>query len=508
MSGNPGGQTESGRWIRRGGTIIVLPAGSRWSSELSEQGEVGRKPAQEQPTGRPECAALATGCQFMTPEEEKRIKKSPNRQGAFDPRAVDNPETDISLHLSDYDVNDWRIVKPGHVEAMDQVLAFIRKRARETEETGETLQVTLTGAASHTGSREYNDLLARKRASCAAFHLCTLLQVENPSLLRRIRFNPSGEGFDRATCRRDPRTGRNECELPEFRSVLVQVHAPGRPPKKVPVVDDWDRYAIRCCSYRTENLFEVTIGALMDRGFDALPESVRRLIPESLRNRGWVANQLRRAMKRIPRLGKLLGQAARFFPAEVVRDTAVFQIRERDRAAPKIVTLCYEGFGIRIPVPRPDVLDGIVKQLPPALRDPVRRMIEELIPPGARRGLPELSSTVPGPFKPFALNRRILIREFAGSAQLGRDALTPGRVTLMLGSEVFTTLKGRRAKITPESCGDCAESVIPVQVGPRGDGFELFGITQGSLREGSCRCGDEGQAQRLRGVPVRRRARV
>src|SRR5205823_722430 len=78
-------------------------------------------------------------------------------------------------------------------------------------------------------------------------------------------------------CRRTAR--RSECELPEYRSVLVQVHALGRPPTPVPVVPvGWDKFKIRCCSYKSELLQDALLGDLLDGkvpGLKSLPAPVR-----------------------------------------------------------------------------------------------------------------------------------------------------------------------------------------------------------------------------------------
>jgi hypothetical protein len=385
------------------------------------------------------------------------------------------------------------------VEALDLVLAFIRARAAASNDP---IEVTLSGATSLTGSKAHNDQLSCKRAICAASQLRAFLSAE---ILARTKFDTAGSGFKDATCRVDPKSGRNECELPEFRSVLVSVHAPGQKPPPIEVLPEgWDRYAIRCCSFQTQTLVEVLVGELLERGLAAIPESVRRLIPPSILDQGWLADAFRAAIKRIPKLAALLGKLARFFPAEIVRDTGVFQIVETDKAEPGSITLCWSGFGIRIPVPSAEGLDKIVARLPPAMREKAKAVLRVLTRAGGM--VPALASTTPGPFKPFALDRKIRLQDFAGSAQMGKDAFSVGRVTVMFGSPAFTRL-GSHARITPASCGDCGASAIPVQVGD-GTGFELFGVTQGTLASGSCVCGGPAEAARRVRRPARRAVRA
>lgn len=492
-----------------GWRLLVRPVGELEGEIVSlrpaeAEGETGpaggRKAPPSRAPARLDCASVDVDCRDLPADEKHPVKKSPNREGSFTRRPTGNPGVDLSIQLFDYDVNDWIVSKPKHVEALDLVLAFIRSRAAASEDP---IEVTLSGATSLTGSKAHNDQLSCRRAICAAAQLRAFLPAD---ILARTKFDTAGNGFKEATCRIDPNTGRNECELPEFRSVLVSVHAPGQKPERVEVLPEgWDRYAIRCCSFQTQSLAEVLVGELLSRGLAAIPESVRKQIPPSILDQGWLAEAFRAAIDRIPKLAALLGKFARFFPAEIVRDTGVFQIVETGKAEPGSITLCWVGFGIRIPVPSAEGLDRIVGRLPAPLRERAKAALRALT--GARGMVPALASATPGPFKPFALDRNVRLQDFAGSAQMGKDALSVGKVTVMFGSPTFTTLRGPRARITPASCSDCAGSVIPVQVGD-GTGFELFGVTHGTLASGSCVCGAPAAAARRVRLPARRAVRA
>src|SRR5436309_1826648 len=104
-----------------------------------------------------DCATVATDCQFMKPDEEKRLKPSKNRDGDFHNRTQGDSRTNLALQITDYDVNDWFIRKSKHNEATDQIIEFIRKRAAESPDP---IAVTITGSASRTGTQAWNDVLS------------------------------------------------------------------------------------------------------------------------------------------------------------------------------------------------------------------------------------------------------------------------------------------------------------------------------------------------------------
>jgi hypothetical protein len=225
----------------------------------------------------------------MTPAEEKRLKPSRNRDGGFHDRTQGDRRTNLAVQIVDYDVNDWFIRKPKHNEATDRIIDFIRKRAAESPDP---IAVSVTGAASRTGSKEYDDVLSSKRANCVVFKLRTFLA---PNILRRVTFDNSGEGFTHAQCR------GADCELPEYRSVLVCVHAPGDKPKPIPVVPrGWDKYEIRCCWYDSQDLLAGTLGDILDKDVGRLPPWMHERIAR------WMTEVIKKGLKSLPKLG---GQA-------------------------------------------------------------------------------------------------------------------------------------------------------------------------------------------------------
>lgn len=448
----------------------------------------------EFPKGQIDCSAISSGaldCD-MTPAELNKIKESQNREGAFLDRTSElskegNRSDILALQLTDYDVNDWFVRKPKHQEALGLIRDFIVERGRQS---GKGIEVTITGSASRTGSKEYNDTLSCKRANCAALRVRDDVLTIAPALTPRLRINPSGDGFSTAVCR------GTECELPEFRSVLIAVHAPGQPPPPIEIrPTGWDKYKIRCCSFKTENLLVGTIGDVLDKGFGALPPQIRD------RLKGLLGQLIKKGLESIPRFGKALSAALRLFPAEIIRDRAVFEIVEREKTSPRSIVLCYESIvGIRIPIPTDAVVDEIVKRVPEEVREVIKQVLKRLLGITAKEILPPLASSSPGPFKSFDVDHKIFLSNFSGEAVIGRDTLMRGKVNLVFNSKAFSRLDDKRARIKKESCSDCTASGVPMQVGA-GDGFELFGISQGMLKPGDCKCIEAPQ----RVLPVARR---
>jgi hypothetical protein len=465
--------------------------------EFTGEGEVGAP-------GSVNCAQVSTDCAFMTKEEERRIKRSSNRVGAFHIRTQGDTNINLGIQLVDYDINDWFSRKPKHAEALAIVREFIEKRGRESDQG---IEVSITGSASRTGTKQYNDILSCKRANCVADNLRQSLGMLNPGLLARTKINPSGDGFSRATC-----NGR-ECELPEFRSVLVQVHAPGRKPGKidpVPVKDEWDKFKIRCCMYKSEKLFEGLLGDLLDKSFDQLPEPLKRILANNPRLRSMfeglikkLANRIKvEALKKLPRLGQALRGLEgflKFIPLELIRDTAVFQIIEREKPNPKQTTYCYTGFGFRVPLPRFKDLIAQLDQLPlPALvKKLLKEALNKLIPP-SRVPLPPFETTVPGPFADFDLNRKVPLSVFAGDVFIGKG-ITVGKVFLVFGSPAWRRPDPlQRPRIV--RCGtECRDNTLAVQAGD-GRAFELFAVNEGSFNQGDCKCEEQNLARFRRPV--------
>jgi hypothetical protein len=438
------------------------------------------------------CATVATDCLGMKPAEEKRIVKSKTQAGAFLDRTEGDRNVNFALQLTDYDVNDWIIRKANHREAINRITEFIVKRAQQSNQG---IEVTITGSASRTGRKGSNDILSCKRANCAAYLI--RLGLGSYGLLGRTKIDSSGEGFAKAVCK------GNECELPEYRSVLVQVHAPGQKPPKIEPKPGWDKFQVRCCSYKTEKLIEALLGDVLDKGLDQtlsqLPPAIRNKLKAKLIE--WLQQAVKAIIKRrsgLSRLSQAIGKLLRYFPVRLIRDRAVFQIVEREKPNSKEITFCYTGYGFTIINPREALdrlLDMIPVPIPVGLKEELKKALQEI--PGIGTIFRPIESVTSGPFKPFDIDRKEVLSVFAGSATIGKDALTIGKIHLIFSSPPFRHADPwKRPKII--NCPDCAANVIPLQVGD-GGGSEIFAVTEGNLQSGDCRCVE---------VPVRGRLPV
>lgn len=448
--------------------------------------------------GEVNCSQVATDCVAMTPQEQRRVKPGQNPAGDFEPRRdlMKNSDVSLAIQLVDYDVNDWLLRKRKHQEGLTTISEFLMQRASQITASPNGIEITITGKASRTGAKEYNDILSCKRALCVVRWFQQLL---SPALLRKIKFNISGKGFQESSCR------GSECELPQHRSVLVVAHRPGVQPPPVPVTPPgWNKYKIRCCSFKTESLGEAFLGDLLSKGVDQLPEPLRGKLRQ-----GMGKSVLDKLVKKLAqKLGKKLGSAIdkvlgegllKFIPIEFIQDTGVFQIVEREVAQPKDTVLCYKGIGLRVKLPRKDLIPKVVKI------DVVKRWIKEAVKdafnlrnvPGIDQKLeqyfnlnpvPTIETTSPGPFTDFNVDRNIPLRVFAGFASVMKG-LEPGRIYVGFGRQGsrpwFHPDPWQRPKIT---CAGCATPIVPVRVGSP-LGFEVVAPTEGELAERGCKCG-------------------
>jgi hypothetical protein len=329
----------------------------------------------------------------------------------------------------------------------------------------------------------------------------------SPGQVARIRFNERGDGFSNATCK-----GAN-CELPGFRSVLVSIHAPNKPPPPIPPeIPGWDKYEIRCCAFQSTSLGEVIIDELLNKLPGGMPRVIAEKLTPILKKRLEAA--LKRLLKRLPKLGRLVGDLSKllkFLPIEVTRQKAIFQIRERGKPDPAITTLCYDGFGGRLALPIPgsldDALDELLKKIPgvgsndtarEALKKVIKGELEKILPERVRKTLSKLDSTVPGPFKPFDLNRKAPLTVFAVDADIFVDLITgltgPGRI--MLGFDGGQWTLPDPAKRIRLSCSDCATSIIPVTV-DGGNGVDILSVNRGKLVPQGCACSEQASEAEL-----------
>jgi hypothetical protein len=449
-----------------------------------------------------DCSKILTDCQFMKPEEERKVKKAGKPEGDMLNRTEGDPDKNLSIQLTDYDVNEWRSgLKDRHRIGLEKVINFIIERRREIVESTQGIEITLTGGASRTGTKQYNNILSCKRAVCAAQFLRNMLDIHpsgGSSLLNKVKFDVNGEGFEKARC-----IGK-ECEVGEFRSVLISVHRPGVKPGPLPVVPTgWDKYRIRCCSFKTESLGEAIINDLIERGIEALPGPVKKILEESDTAKSVLKKainelikKLKELLKRAPgALGKLFGALLKRFPipVEFIRDTGVYQILERDKPNAKDIILCYTGFGLRVKFPRD--LPGLIDFIPERLKEPLKKFLKENLKLGVEIDIlfdvlsgkiPTIEATTPGPFTEFDVDRKITLKAFEGSGEAFKG-IEVGRIFVGFSSRLTFAHPDpiKRPKI---SCSrGCRPSLVPVTVG-KGTGFEVIAPTKGDLVDGDCKC--------------------
>jgi GH25 family lysozyme M1 (1,4-beta-N-acetylmuramidase)/subtilisin family serine protease/outer membrane protein OmpA-like peptidoglycan-associated protein len=434
------------------------------------------------------CSAVAANCLTPPKSDLDKIRPKGKPEGAFIDRTEGDRSVNFVLHLTDYDVNAYVPNKAQHREALVRIREFIVKRSTQTKDD---IAVTITGSASRTGGKDYNDALSCKRAQCVAQDLQTSLSFF-AGVPQRVKINSAGEGFLRATCK------GKDCELAEFRSVLVQVHTPDNPPAPVPIpVPGWDKYRIRCCSFKTRNFAVALLDDLLKKGLDPLPKELRGTVLDLVR-KGLkeLVKRLQKALPALERLAQGLEELMKLFPAELIRETGVFEIQERDKPNPLTVILCYSGVGLRIPVPREKVdefLDDIInktpglKLLPDLVKKQIREQLKKAIPGIVKTLIQPVESDTPGPFACFDLTHPRTMAVFAGSVQIGTAFFMPGRVNVEFDSPPWHSFRFERPVITNCKDTECTDSGVQTIVG-LGQGLELFSIAAGEFKSGACVC--------------------
>jgi outer membrane protein OmpA-like peptidoglycan-associated protein len=424
-------------------------------------------------------------CSSPPPAELKLIRAAGKPEGDFIVRTEGDPSVNLAIQLFDYDVNAYTPTKAKHQEALTRVREFIVNRSTQTTEP---IAVTITGLASRTGAVSYNDVLSCKRARCVAANLQTSLGFFR-GVAERVVMNAAGEGFTHATCK-----GR-DCEQGDWRAVLIQVHAPGAPPRPLPPIDPgWDKYTMRCCSFHTEPLASALLGELLKKGLPGIPESIRKRIP------GLLQKGLGRLLKGVPKLGGVLAGATELldlFPAEFIRERGVFDIRERDKATARGVILCYSGYGLRIVFPRKNIdefLDETIakvpafKALPAFVREQIKNAVKKLIPDGVKTLVQPIESDTPGPLVRFDLKHARHLKVFEGVVNVGKGVWMPGQVNVEFESPPWHIPDPiKRPLIQNCQDADCNVAGVQMVVGDR-RGLELFSITAGELVPGACEC--------------------
>lgn len=423
------------------------------------------------------------------------VRRPTSPDGAYHDRTVGNRAVHYALQLYDYDVNDWVPRKRKHREALSLLARFI---ARNGPRFPEAIGVTLTGAASRTGTAPYNMELSRRRAHEASRALAQQVRALSPGLLARTRFNALGQGFTRARCRMDPSTGRNQCELPEYRSVLIQIHPVSNPPPPVPVEPrTWDRYRIRCCSCSTAPLLEGKLGDLL-QGRLALPAWAQKALAKAAKKilekallKAW-SLLVRRLEQYLPKVLLTLGEGEigailALLPIAVTQEKAVFQILERDVARPAGATLCYQGYGLRVLDSRdmPSIASfvGPLALVPKSVWERLGNEINRIL------GLPPtppqyVESTVPGPFVPFDLDVPRPITAFQTEANVQRNLFTGAALQLS-----FSFVPDARGVPVIRCAQGCSPTSVTVPVGGDPRATQFYAVSIGKLAGSGCRCG-------------------
>jgi subtilisin family serine protease len=436
-----------------------------------------------------DCSIVAVDCLFPPDSDLKKIRPKGKPEGDFADRTEGDRNVNLALQLFDYDINGYLPTKQRHGEALSKIREFIVNRSVQTTEN---IAVTVTGAASRTGTANYNQALSCKRAKCAAENLRSSLSFFR-GLLERVQINPAGEGFTRATCR------GSDCELGEWRSVLISVHAPGKPPKPIPVVDEGSKsYTIQCCSFHTRGVASALLGELLKRGLPQIPDFLKGKLASAIeKGLKKVIEQLRKQLPKLDLLFKDVGELLEIFPAEIIQETGTFEIAERDKPDARRIVLCYSGWGLRVLFPRQnidefldDALDKLdfLKRLPDLAKKQFKEQVKKLIPDLLKTLIQPIESDTPGPVARFDLRHPQKIQVFQGSVQIGKGIWMPGQVNVEFDSAPWRRPDPvQRPAITACPDTDCNEAGVQTKVGD-GKGLELFSISGGDFVPGSCVC--------------------
>jgi len=185
--------------------------------------------------GKPNCSDIPPLACHNLPIE-RPIKAAGLPEGGLIDRTAGDPDKELSLQLSDYDVNEWRAgQKDRHRLGLERIMKFIIDRRTEILK-GEGIEITISGAASRTGTKEYNDRLSCKRAACVA--------VSFNSICRFPSADPtpcSGKSDSRSAVkdfRRRPapaRSARSESSAPSWSACTV----PGAHQRRFPSCLGW-----------------------------------------------------------------------------------------------------------------------------------------------------------------------------------------------------------------------------------------------------------------------------
>jgi hypothetical protein len=479
-------QTETPEHCKCGCRHSVQEASSA-ESEISTESEGLAGVESDVFSGEAEVPGCSAGCPPPSAQYEKTIRRKGNPEGSVIERTQGDPNVNLALQLFDYDVNEYRLRKNNHRNAVARITEFVVKRLAQTDQP---IAVTITGSASRTGGASFNDILSCKRAECVAENL-RLGADRFRGFNTRVQINTAGQGFTRATCK------GTECELGEFRSVLIQVHSPGNPQPPIPPVDPgWDKYTIRCCSFHSKTLQQALLGDLLNKLLPNVPDALKgKLIGLVKKALDKLVRQLAKQLPKVESALKALNTLLLLFPAEILREDGVFEITERDKPNPRTSVLCYTGFGLRLKVPvnLDDVLDQAfsgpgLSNLPDVVKKALKEAIKKVIPKAIVDRAQPIQSDTPGPIFNFDLLRKKNISVFAGRVLIGKDIFFPGQVDVEFASRPWTVQDPqKRPGITNCQKTTCNVGGIKLTVG-EGKGIELLAVSIGDLVQGSCAC--------------------
>jgi hypothetical protein len=412
--------------------------------------------------------------------------------------------------LTHYDVNDWNISKKKHQDSIAEVTEFIYRHL--SQNSGEVLKVTITGSASRTGKKKYNDILSCRRAKEAAKPIKLGLWGYQKNL-NRVIIDESGQGFCAATCKT-----KTECENPDYRASLIVVHEPDKKPDPIPPEVGSCLYQIRCCSFRAVVLEDLALDMLLNQSkVQDILQKYPKLKPLVTKAYSAVKNWLKKALKKnLSKLAEKLEQLipwGRFIFVELIHVKAVFQIEDRDPHKNGSI-LCYTGWGVRVKFPD---IPGLDKELDEALKrvpggEWVKKQIKDAIKKAFKveLGLEHLEGKcAPASFVPFQLSGQLQgpsneptclkrrINVFEGAAEVGTDVTAtvagPDKIGLAFMNNAFALGNTRLAKCGP----NCNRNSIVLPLG-QSKGFELFLDSRGELKPGSkCNCVECTEAMRF-----------
>jgi hypothetical protein len=438
-----------------------------------------------------------------TPEERKRMTPGGSLVEGVSYDVTGSAKNALkALHLTHYDVNDWQPRKKNHREAIAEITEFIDRHL--SQHPGEVLKVSITGSASRTGKKEYNDILSCRRSKEVAklIRLGLWGYQKDPN---RVIIDESGQGFCAATCKT-----KSDCENPDYRAALIVIHKPDKKPDPIPPEPGSCLYRIRCCSFRSVLIADLALDWLLDQS--KIQDLLKKYpMLKSLATSAYSKIKIWLKKALTGPASTLIQTIEKYVYVEFIHVKAVFQIEDRDPRT-NSSTLCYAGWGVRVKFPNVSGLDKdideVLKKLPEAVRNVIKGAVRKALKTDL--GLQHLEGKcAPASFVPFQLSGRLQgpsneptclkrrIDIFPGAAALGTDVTVttsgPPKVQLVFMTRMFASGRTRLAKCAPV----CDRNSIAMPLG-QSSGFELFLASEGELKPGSeCNCGECTAAMRF-----------